>query len=304
MSDFFEIVKKRLSNINVEEKNNQRNELREISQEILLSGLAKAGFFNNAVFMGGTALRLVHGLNRYSEDLDFRFIKDDKIFDWKNYYDFLNNYARQYGGNLKYGDDSYKNLNRAFFNNDMLIENIHNKKIFNLEWAKNKAGSFEIIEVKLEVSYQTAPFEMKNQKLSFPEEHIIKIFDIHSLCAGKIKAILTRRDKIGNEVNEGRDWFDLNWFVKKGVEPNFKYLFASLEEDKKYKGKSESFNENFIKNELFNRARGLNYQAMNLTIESITTKDNRLVLNHDVVKDIINNLGKDGYIIKNKRMLT
>jgi predicted nucleotidyltransferase component of viral defense system len=57
MSEFFDVIKKRLGNVGVEDKYNYINELREISQEIILSGLAQAGFFDNAVFMGGTALR-------------------------------------------------------------------------------------------------------------------------------------------------------------------------------------------------------------------------------------------------------
>ena len=55
--------------------------LREILQEIVLLGLSRAGFFDHALFYGGTALRILHGLDRFSEDLDFSLITPDANFD-------------------------------------------------------------------------------------------------------------------------------------------------------------------------------------------------------------------------------
>jgi len=45
--------------------------LREIIQEVALLGLWRAKFFEHAAFYGGTALRILYGLVRFSEDLDF-----------------------------------------------------------------------------------------------------------------------------------------------------------------------------------------------------------------------------------------
>src|SRR5688500_12320459 len=49
--------------------------LREIMQEIGLAGLQRSGFFEVAAFYGGTALRIFHGLDRFSEDLDLSVLK-------------------------------------------------------------------------------------------------------------------------------------------------------------------------------------------------------------------------------------
>jgi len=54
--------------------------LREIMQEITLAGLYRANFFKHAAFYGGTALRIFHGLNRFSEDLDFSLIEKNQEF--------------------------------------------------------------------------------------------------------------------------------------------------------------------------------------------------------------------------------
>ena len=51
------------------------NALREIMQEIALAGLERSGFYEEAAFYGGTALRIFYGLNRFSEDLNFSLLK-------------------------------------------------------------------------------------------------------------------------------------------------------------------------------------------------------------------------------------
>ena len=49
----------------------KKNAVKEVVQEIALCGLSRAGFFKQAAFYGGTALRIFYGLDRFSEDLDF-----------------------------------------------------------------------------------------------------------------------------------------------------------------------------------------------------------------------------------------
>ena len=61
--------------------------LREILQEIVLLGLYRAQFFEHAVFYGGTALRILHGLDRFSEDLDFSLLQVNPDFDLRHYED-------------------------------------------------------------------------------------------------------------------------------------------------------------------------------------------------------------------------
>ena len=56
------------------------NALREILQEVALLGLWRCKFFEHAAFYGGTALRILHGLDRYSEDLDFSLLRADADF--------------------------------------------------------------------------------------------------------------------------------------------------------------------------------------------------------------------------------
>ena len=61
-------------------KTDYENAIHEIMQEIALLGLWRAKFFEHAAFYGGTSLRILHGLARFSEDLDFSLLKPDPSF--------------------------------------------------------------------------------------------------------------------------------------------------------------------------------------------------------------------------------
>ena len=66
-----DLIGRMLGNYNVRSVYDQKNAMKEIMQEIVLCGLSRAGFFKEAAFYGGTALRIIYGLDRFSEDLDF-----------------------------------------------------------------------------------------------------------------------------------------------------------------------------------------------------------------------------------------
>ena len=63
----------------------RRHALREVAQEVILCGLSRAGFFEAAAFYGGTALRVFHGLDRFSEDMDFSLKSPDPEFELGHY---------------------------------------------------------------------------------------------------------------------------------------------------------------------------------------------------------------------------
>ena len=71
--------------------------LREILQEIALLGLWRSKFFEKAAFYGGTALRILCGMDRYSEDLDFSLLKPMPDFDMLRYSDALQKEIRSFG---------------------------------------------------------------------------------------------------------------------------------------------------------------------------------------------------------------
>lgn len=67
-----------------------RNALKEIIQEVALCGMSHSGFFQIGAFYGGTALRIFHGLQRFSEDMDFSLLSPNPEFDLENYLSGMN----------------------------------------------------------------------------------------------------------------------------------------------------------------------------------------------------------------------
>ena len=72
-----DVIKNMLAKYHCGSLEDQERALREIIQELVLLGLWRAKFFEHAAFYGGTALRVLYGLDRFSEDLDFSLLKAD-----------------------------------------------------------------------------------------------------------------------------------------------------------------------------------------------------------------------------------
>ena len=77
-----EIIQRRLASYNAANAVEEAQATKEILQEVALWALWRADFFEVAAFQGGTSLRILHKLPRFSEDLDFILLKADKKFDW------------------------------------------------------------------------------------------------------------------------------------------------------------------------------------------------------------------------------
>jgi len=64
-------IRSMLDKYKCETRNDYENALKEIIQEVALLGLWRSKFFQHAAFYGGTSLRILYGLDRFSEDIDF-----------------------------------------------------------------------------------------------------------------------------------------------------------------------------------------------------------------------------------------
>ena len=83
------IIEQRLKKYEINTETQQENALKEITQEIILGALAKVNFFEVGIFHGGTSLRILYGLERFSEDLDFLLKQPDPSFKWQPYSDAI-----------------------------------------------------------------------------------------------------------------------------------------------------------------------------------------------------------------------
>lgn len=250
------IIEQMLSKYEIKNTNDEINALKEIIQEIILSGLARGNFFDEAAFYGGTALRIFYKLDRFSEDLDFALIYPDKNFDLSKYFVYLEKELKAYGLNLEINTKQKNiesNITSAFVKGDTLE---HILKFFPNEENHKYNHMLKNIKIKFEVDINPpsgATYEEKYKLL--PSPHQIKIYDKESLFAGKIHAILCRNWKTRTK---GRDLYDYIFFLANNTKVNLELVKNKLIESN-YINANDKFSIDDLKNLLINKFRKIDY---------------------------------------------
>lgn len=195
--------------------------LREIMQEIALAGLQRSGFFEKAAFYGGTALRIFYGLNRFSEDLDFSLLKPDPDFSLENFIGAILNEFESQGMQVSVIEKKKtkeNNIDSAFLKSETIWKELV------LDGIIPQAGIDQRASIKIKLEVDKLPplgFETEEKLLLKPFSFYVKCFTISDLFAGKMHALLFR--KWGTNV-KGRDWYDMEWYIKKSVPLNMKHF--------------------------------------------------------------------------------
>jgi len=215
---FDEKIEQMLKRYELNTIHDHENALKEIIQEIVLLGLWRSKFYEKAVFYGGSALRILYKLDRFSEDLDFSLIAPEKDFNIKKYLGAVKSELELWDFEVFTEEKNKKNgstINSAFIKANTLI---HLLKIdVNLKTHKNA-----VMKIKLEVDQDPAiGFASELKYHLHPIPFTIKTMALPGLFAGKMHALLcrTRRTNI-----KGRDWYDLIWFVKNNIPCDLYYL--------------------------------------------------------------------------------
>lgn len=201
--------------------------LREILQEIVLLGLSRAGFFDHALFYGGTALRILYGLDRFSEDLDFSLIAPDENFDLSVYEDTVIEALHSFGFEVSI---QLKNSNSTI--KSAFLKGNTSQHLLNIEAPADIVKAFgqgRLVKIKFEVDTQPPlDFESEKKTLLVPSPFIIHTMTLPSLFAGKMHAILCRN---WSTRPKGRDWYDLVWYISNGYALDIKHLNARLQQN-------------------------------------------------------------------------
>ncbi|MFH1832528.1 MAG: nucleotidyl transferase AbiEii/AbiGii toxin family protein [bacterium] len=219
------IIEDRLKEYSPVSSRDELHALKEITQEIALSALARVNFFNKAAFQGGSCLRIVHGLNRFSEDLDFILFKPDRTFVWEPFLKSLQLEFKLYSLEFDVIDRSKadKAVKMAF-----LKENSFGK-VFVFTHPRGLSDK-QTIKIKLEIDTNPAEgSEFKNHFINFPYSFSIISQNLPSLFASKCHALLCR------PFIKGRDWFDFVWYVSKKVVPNYVHLTKAIDQEGPWK---------------------------------------------------------------------
>lgn len=215
-------LKQKLDDLNERNLNNaeiSRNIIKEEIQYYVLDFIYHHSEYSKWIMYGGSALRICHGLNRMSVDLDFEI--DQKI-------------SKSFLNNLK------KEIGNYFFKNYELDETMLTIKIMN---GRGLLLRFIIgdelkinhpskqVHIKIDLNYFVISKTIKERipvnhdQLSF----IIKTYNMSVLMASKIAAVLLRGNRgVGKAVYEekGRDIYDLLWYMEKKIIPDLDYLLA------------------------------------------------------------------------------
>ncbi len=222
--------------------------LREILQEIALLGLWRSKFFDHAGFYGGTALRIIHGLDRFSEDLDFSLLQPQPEFDLERFRDGLARELSAFGFTATFETKTktaQSAIHSAFLKADTLSQLI----LLNADediLAQIPKG--QVIKVKLEVDTHPPPgFATEIQYLLRPFPFPVRVYVLADLLAGKMHAALCRRWK--NRV-KGRDWYDLVWYAAYHPDLHLAHLEQRMRQSGDWKGEEsmdrDSFAERYL----------------------------------------------------------
>ena len=221
-----QVLNQMLSKYQINNLQDKENAIKEIVQEVVLCGLSRGGFFKDAAFYGGTALRIFYGLDRFSEDLDFSLVTQNSNFDLTKYFSYIENETKSVGLNFEVKEkiktrDS--NIKSAFLKGNTKE---HILTFYENSTDANIINKDEVIKIKFEVDINPpvgATYETKFGLL--PSPYQVRLYDMGSLFAGKIHTCLCRNWK--SRV-KGRDFYDYVFFLSMGAKVNLDNLKAKL----------------------------------------------------------------------------
>ena len=194
------------------------NAQHEVMQKIALAGLARGGFFERAAFYGGTCLHLLHGVERYSEDMDFSLLEPDLKFRFEDYFPAVVEEFRLAGKDVE--------IKMKHKGQPSAIESAFLKEssdVFDIGFTTEKR-----LKVKVEVDIDPPPgFKTEMIPVVSPRTFWARAYDLPGLYAGKVSAALFRKWKTRVK---GRDWYDLVWYIGKNTELDLTHLIERAKE--------------------------------------------------------------------------
>ena len=201
-----------LSAYDLSTEQQKRNAIFEVNQQVILAGLYNGGFFDVAAFYGGTCLRIFHGLQRFSEDMDFSLLALDEKFDFTKYFQPIIDEFTTVGREVeikKKDKKSFGKVESAFLKD--------NTDVYDVSFQTDKS-----IKIKIEVDTQPPlKFSTEQKLLLLPHSFMTRCFTLPDLFAGKMHALVYRVWK--NRV-KGRDWYDFEWYVRHNIPLDFAHL--------------------------------------------------------------------------------
>jgi hypothetical protein len=243
-----ELIQRRLDSYKATGPVEDEQATREILQEVALYALWRAGFFEVAAFQGGTSLRILHGLPRFSEALDFILKEPDPDFDWNTYLEKMSGGLQEFGLQSEALDKSRmdQRVKKALLKDNSVSNQ--------LDLAFYRGHKDKKLTIKLEID--VTPPEGSGYDysyLDFPLDFEVCHQDLSSNLSLKIHALLCR------PWLKGRDWYDFNWYVKQGVQPNFTHLQGALYQYGPWEGQTLTIDKDWLISTLLEKVATVNW---------------------------------------------
>ncbi len=201
--------------------------MREIMQEIALAALSRTDFFDKAAFYGGTALRIFYGLDRFSEDLDFSLLTPNPDFSLIPYFSKIVEEFQSLGMNVSIREKDKRiktQVESAFLKSETIWQELVLEDLV----KQHGITSNKTIKIKIEIDrLPPLGFSTEEKLLIRPFSFYVNCFTMPSLFAGKLHALLFRKWK--SRV-KGRDWYDMEWYIRKGVPLNMNHFLQRAKE--------------------------------------------------------------------------
>jgi len=251
------MIQERLDGYKCQSMQEEEFALKEITQELALHSLYTSGFFKKAAFQGGTCLRILYGLNRFSEDLDFALIEPDKRFDPAPYLSAMNEELKAFGYDIKIESRALADgaVKSAFLKDDSL------GRILSGKYPK-RDGPARMLKIKLEIDTNPpAEAKIETKFHDFPIYFSVTVHDPSSLFAGKSHALLVR------PYIKGRDWFDFLWHISRKTVPNFPFLSNALDQSGPWKGKQVAVDMNWYQKEMGRKITSVDWEKARADVQ-------------------------------------
>jgi len=211
-----------------------RQALRQILQEIALLGLWRGKFFERVAFYGGTALRILYGLDRFSENLDFSLLSPDAGFNLERYLSGLQKEVNAFGFDV-HVEQRLKAAGGAIQSAFLKADTLNQLLVIKVaEEIVRQVPRGQPLKIRIEVDTDPPPgFDTQTRYLLQPIPFAVRVYRLPDLFAGKMHAILCRRWK--NRV-KGRDWYDLVWYAARHPELHLSHLEQRMRQSGDWKG--------------------------------------------------------------------
>jgi predicted nucleotidyltransferase component of viral defense system len=245
-----DLIQERLTTYKAINQLEENHAIKEILQDISLYGLWRAGFFDVAAFQGGTSLRILYGMTRFSEDLDFILKVPDPEFTWPAYLQGLIDCFEEFGLKSQVLNKSSmdQRIKKALIKDNSICHQL------NLSFFRGDPRQIQKIKLEIDVNPpKSSDFEYSY--LDFPLDFEVCHQNLSSNFSLKIHALLCR------PYLKGRDWYDFSWYIKKRTRTNLAHLQAALFQWGPWADQKINLNIEWLKHELTQKAISIDWQA-------------------------------------------